>query len=60
MSAFAKAAGQQHFLFLSGAVIRHILFKLHPFKAKLAQQRQEHRLVHARVPGVVSCAAVQK
>ena len=55
----AQASRQQHLFLLSGGKVAHILFKLYPFKAQLAQDRLEKALVDVAVCRIAAQAAAQ-
>lgn len=50
MGVLTQAAGNEDLLFLSSAVVRHVLFKLRPLKVQLPQYRLEEALVDPALP----------
>ncbi len=50
MGVLTQAAGNEDLLFLSSAVVRHVLFKLRPLKVQLPQYRLEEALVNPALP----------
>ena len=52
MRRFAQASRQQNLFLLPGGKVRHVLFKLHPCKVQLAQDRLEQTLVQPMLRGI--------
>ena len=52
MRRLAQAPRQQHLFLLPGRKIRHVLFKLHPRKVQLAQDRLEQALIQPVPRGI--------
>ena len=60
VGALAQAAGKKHLLFLPGAIIGQILFKLYPREVQLAENGLELCLVQFIAPRELAQAAPQE